>query len=240
MKLFGITVVGVLLTIMLCAIPASAQGFSDGFEEKNVNPWWSTYVLRAANPSTSTEYQNSGNQSLKLSNIDGGLAASNVKHSFTGLQSGQLSVWLYDTDPGFKTRQATLSAGSQDLIMFDLGIKDSLENDYNVSAMIAEGSWENKKVNPRTAGWHYLEAEATSTYFKGYIDGNLILFREGDYRFDWIQLGVSGPSWRPSGEYYFDDFAFTANPVPEPAGLVVLGSGLIGLIGIARRKNKTL
>jgi len=211
-----------LLVLAMTAVPAMAQGFSDGFEGSTIDPWWDTYVLNAPNPVLSTDHAHSGSQSLKLSNVPGGQNYCALLRPFSSPQSGRLSVWLYDTAPGLQTRYATLS-GSQGTMSFSMGIMDWVPNNYRVGAGTG-GSWAEAWPGPRTQSWHHLECVATENSFEGYFDGAPVLSQAGDYRFDEIWLNVSGPGWRPAATYYFDDFTYTPAPIPITIDTVAVGS----------------
>ncbi|MFA5147761.1 MAG: PEP-CTERM sorting domain-containing protein [Candidatus Omnitrophota bacterium] len=52
-----------------------------------------------------------------------------------------------------------------------------------------------------------------------------------------VNLLVEKTSGGASGEFYWDDASIDVAAVPEPASLLLLGSGLVGLLGVSRKKK---
>jgi len=52
-----------------------------------------------------------------------------------------------------------------------------------------------------------------------------------------VQLIVLGLT-NPGGAAFFDDVSFDVAPIPVPAAVWLFGSGLLGLVGVARRRRK--
>jgi hypothetical protein len=40
-----------------------------------------------------------------------------------------------------------------------------------------------------------------------------------------------------NGSYYFDSFSYTNKPIPEPATMMLLGTGLASIGGVLRRRR---
>ena len=91
----------------------------------------------------------------------------------------------------------------------------------------------------RTSGWHLLQIDASATGGTAYIDGTSIgATHSGDYRFDTVVLQLSGPGWRPGATYYYDDFKITSTPTPEPATILLFGTGIVGMTARKFRRKR--
>jgi len=89
--------------------------------------------------------------------------------------------------------------------------------------------------------WYDLRVDADS------VTGDLKVYLDDVYLFTHrtsnpYRTGLSG-LWSGNAVGYFDNFSLTSDdiaPVPEPATMLLLASGLVGLVGLRRRVGKSI
>lgn len=146
------------------------------------------------------------------------------------------SSWTWNSSSGY----SSIFLYNDSLISYSIGSEDrisSFVSDFSGSDLIADAHSysaslflsDNSALTGLTAG-QYLPNPAP--------DADLFTRAEGNT----LQLEFYSPlGGDPWGNYYLIETAGVSNvsPVPLPAAFWVFGSGLIGLVGVARRRKNT-
>ena len=214
-----------LLTVtILTHGSVQAQSYIDGYEGSAIDPFWSA-TEQFGTIAITTEQAHTGVQSAKFSSSFGGQREVHLTHSFGAPLKGVFSIYFYDVAPGLETLYEKFnlantitgeqaSIGTQDFDAFCYTAQL-----FNSNTNVVQGPDANCGVFPqitttnvmRMAGWHKLEINVGSSSVSFLIDGVEVFNSPGEYRFDSVDISVSGPFWRPNTVAYFDDFHFQGN-----------------------------
>ena len=242
-KLFVGLAIVMFLIGTVCSVNATAITFSDDFEAQSFDPFWTDINQDYGTVVLSSDQAHSGSQSAKFSSTSGGQRNIWLGHKFSDVIKGNVSVWFYDTEPNRNTLYSFLTLYNSTVTWgepgyaFSLGIMDWNGSNYFYGAPECSGG--GRTSVSRTLGWHEFEINTDFAGGQMFIDDTLVHSYTGDYGFDSVRLSLSGPYWRPNATYYFDDFSITNTaPVPEPATMLLLGTGLLSMAGVMRRKTK--
>lgn len=84
-------------------------------------------------------------------------------------------------------------------------------------------------------GWSYAPQNDTRGVWHDYSSGAQIAPVNAYYGA--ATLGTWQSNATPANPTDFDNFALNGQPIPEPASMLLLGSGLVGLFGVTRKKR---
>lgn len=189
---------------------------SDGFEDAALSPFWTVYE-DFGSVTLSADQAHGGTQSVRMSSRDGGNRGMFLEHRFPELMKGSVSVWFYDTKAGQDGLYATLSvftshiAWGQPGYLFFVGVMDWDYDWYHVQGAVVVPYGFATSVR-RTVGWHQFRINYDTDRWTIFVDDVRVAEFTGDYAFEKVDFGVSGPSWRSNSTFYWDDFTMEVYP----------------------------
>lgn len=236
--------------VMLVCLPAYADTvlFSDDLEQGS--GYWTVYpgdptCTSPALVSTATDpngnHTPGGSNGLKLTQ-----ASDRVHHdvnlsAITG-NSVKFTCWYYDTLDNRPGSFESFDIRSQDS-SYILGIgayySDSCYSCRVLSELSHYPNWIESYI-PRSAGWHqfdiYQYRYTGTDKAEFFVDGRLATryYTSWDSTLDRIVLGLGWSSNKYQAGYV-DDISYSL--VPEPGSFLALAGGLVGLVGLVRRKR---
>jgi len=212
--------------------------FTDNFEADTLNPFWS---VEPAPMHSNAEYSLSktqfydGTQSLKLYSTGSGQRWIIIGHQFDQVMLGTVSVMFYDS--GFSSlslysnlyiSNGPLWTPNPNLSYTHTGVMDWDGTYYYAGTHTENGQ---TSLN-RSIGWHEFKAIYESSGASLYIDGQLVRSIPEYIGFDGLYLALAGPG--QPGVVYFDQFSADVHPIPIPGSVLLMGTGLLGLVGLRR------
>ena len=208
MKLFAIAVLGLSMFIFASVSEANLLTNS-GFEDANAGPWWGPW---GNNQHTGT-YGDAG------TGMSGSKSTKFVPNSTSGTGD---DYYMYDNTlvavtPG-TTYYGSIYAKTQSLVNEEVFCKIDWFNN---------GSWVGTAgASPTLTGtndWTLLSINGAAPVNANHA--SLAFF---------INQTVDGGT----GTAYYDNAWLDTQPIPEPMSLLLLGSGLVGLLGLRKRTTK--
>lgn len=206
-------IASLVIGIALFGLQAQASAnllTNSGFDNPSSSPW-STWAQGNASPTIgSTDAYRSSPKSGKL--ILSSANAGNYATIFQTISSAAVGDTLYGN--GFV--KGNLDANSQAYAQF--GFWGGSELTMVKSPIFSAGTFDWSEIGQWSA---VVPAFVNGTPLSKVEYGIVILAKNS---------GATGTA-------YFDDVSADSQPIPEPASMILLGTGLLGLFGVTRRKS---
>ena len=236
MKTYMQTFAAAVAVLQLSASFVTAQSivFSDNFETPSLDPFWFGFANQGSITFPSTAQAHSGSQSVQFNSPANVFNAVGMQHSFATPVYGQVSVWVFDTGADLPQSHALdLSIGNSGLtvatlftLKFDNGSSPSGTYDYSLGSA---------GINPttidRSQAWHQFAIASTPGSLTLAVDGATVYSSTAAQPFDSVIFRMNGGPISSPWISYWDDFALSVTPVPEPSTLALLALGTVVVVG---------
>jgi hypothetical protein len=219
------------------------SSYQDDFEGPTLNSFWQTTQTAGTVTFPSSSQVHGGTQSVRVdSTFNTGDKLISLRHEFPQPVFGEASVWFYDTGADVSSSNY-LWLQMRNTLLGELAIVAAADYDLGPTTggtyyfqPFGTNTATSTAID-RTQAWHQYAIKALPDSFSISIDGTNVYSAAGGVPFDYIEFGMSGPTWRPAWTGYFDDFRFTAVPEPSAATFVTLGLGVLFAAGRRARSK---